>query len=142
MSSSKRKNKKPPRRGNLKKARPRTLAVAVNTEKDAVKRLPVGPVPAPTTSNDNGIPALLRVPDKLGPVNTEPPGIVTGKKDADEQRTPNMAVTDGGVFDFGFATQMQLFAKMVQSPLTLLLHQQAAMTQVLLNWRYPKGHPK
>ena len=43
------------------------------------------------------------------------------------------------VFDFGFATQMQLFAKMLQSPLTLLLHQQAALTQLLLNWRYPKG---
>ena len=135
MSSSKRKNKKPPRRGNLKKARPRTLAVAVNTEKDAVKRLPVGPVPAPTTSNANEIPAQLRVPNELGATNTEPPGIVTGK-DTD------LAVTYGGVFDFGFATQMQLFAKMLQSPLTLLLHQQTVMTQVLLNWRYPKGRPK
>jgi hypothetical protein len=144
MSSSKRKSKKPkpPRRRNLKKARPRTLAVSLNREKDAVKRLPVGPLLAPATSDDKEIPALVKARDKLGPVNTEPPGTLTDKKDTDEQRTPNMAVTDGGVFDFGFATQMQLFAKMLQSPLTLLLHQQAVMTQELLNWRYPKGQPK
>ena len=133
MRSSKRKNKKPPR---PKKARPRTLTVALN--KDVVKSLPVGTLSAPKTSNDNEIPVLVKPPARLGPVYTEPAVPATAKKDADEQPTPSLGVTNGGVFDFGFATQMQLFAKMLQSPLTLLLHQQAAMTQVLLNWRYPK----
>jgi hypothetical protein len=118
------------------------LAVAVNKEKDAAKRLPVGPLPATTTSNDNEIPAPLCAATTLGQINTEPPSVVTGENDADEQQTPNTAVTGGGAFDFGFTTQMQLFAKMLELPLTLLLHQQAVMTQVLLNWRYPKGHPK
>lgn len=128
------KNKKLARRGNQKKAQRRAKAVALNTEKDAVKRLPVDPLPAAATPK---IPAQLKAPGKSGPVNTEPPGIVTAKKETGEE-PPNMAVTEGGVFDFGFATQMQLFATMLQAPLTLLLHQQAVLTQVLLNWRYPK----
>ena len=138
MSSSKRKNKKPARRGNLKKARQRTMAVALNEAK-AVMRLPFGPLPTPATSDDNETPAL---PNKLGPGITDSPGIAPGMNDIDEQPTPNMAVTDGGVFDFGFAPQMQLFAKVLQSPLTILLHQQAVITQLLLNWRYPNGQPK
>ena len=99
MSSSKRKNKKPARRGNLKKARPRIIAVALNEAK-AVKRLPSGPLPTPTASDDNETPALFKAPNRLGPVSTEPPGIATGMNDTDEQPTPNMAVTDGGVFRF------------------------------------------
>ena len=130
------KNKKLAPRGNQKKAQRRTRAVALNNEKDAVKRLRVDPLPAAATPDNIKISAQLKAPGKSGPVDTEPPGIVTA--------TPNMAVTEGGVFDFGFATQMQLFATMLRAPLTILLHQQAMLTQVLLNWRYPKdtGHTK
>ena len=114
------------------------MAVALNEAK-GVKRLPSGPLPTPATSDDNENPPLFKAPNKVGPVITESPGIARGMKETDEQPTPNMAVTDGGVFDFGFAPQMQLFAKVLQSPLTLLLLQQAVMTQLLLNWRYPKA---
>ena len=116
------------------------MAVALNEAK-AVKRLPSGLLPTPTASDDNETPALFKAPNKLGPVITEAPGSATGMNDTDKQPTPNMTVTDGGVFDFGFAPQMQLFAKVLQS-LTLLLLQQAVMTQLLLNWRDPNGRPK
>ena len=92
MSSSKTKNKKPPRRRNLHKAPPRTLAVAL--KKDGDKRLPVGRMPVPTTPDDEEIP-LVKAPEELGPANTEPAGIVTANKDTAVQRTPNMVVTDG-----------------------------------------------
>ena len=134
MSSSKKKNKKLARLGNQKKARPRTRAVALI--KDAVKRLPLD-LPSSATPDSTEIPAQVKTPGK-GPVKTNPPVTLTGKKVTGEERTPNTDGTEGGVFDFGFGSQMQLFATMLQSPLTLLLHQQALLTQMLLNWRYPK----
>ena len=143
-SAKRKKNKKLTRGGKQKKTQPTTAAMALYNEKDAVKRLPVDPLTTASTRDSIKIAAELKAPAKSGPIITEPPPIVTATKDIGGERTPNIAVNEGDVFDFGFASQMQLFAKMLQAPLTFLLHQQAVLTQVLLNSRYPKdtGQPK
>ena len=139
MSPSKAKNKKSARRAKRgKKAQPSTRAIALNIDKDAAKRRAVDPLPAPITPESNEFPAQ--------PVNSEPetpdPALtVLGTQNAGKERAPT-AATEGGPFDFGFATQIA--TTLLWSPVTMLLRQQALLPQLMLSLRYPKksGQPE
>ena len=144
-------NKSARRDKHQKKAQP-TKAMALISARDAVRRLPANPLPAtsnelsddparskrPATRDGNKSATQVENPVASGRDGTDPPCAVPVSSTVAEERAPIVA-TKGSVLDFAFASQMQLFATMLSwSPLGILLRQQALLTQMMFNMRYPK----
>ena len=147
-------NKSARRDKHQKKAQP-TKAMALISARDAVRRLPANPLPAtsnelsddptrskrPATRGGNKSATQVENPVASGRDGTDPPCAVPVSSTVAEgaRRLSPLKEASCDFSDSAFASQMQLFATMLSwSPLGILLRQQALLTQMMFNMRYPK----